>query len=497
MFTSRIALVTGCRGLLTCVGAVSLIALPAAAQEPPESIELIGVIRDFREAHPDFNVEPTGGNGHYAGNIDLSLSDEDRPVFTAGGYKVTSQWRTSGGEPIAPHMYRNPMGAGLRVVDSPTISLDVVMDSWDPSLGPYGGLNVGPAPDIEVGATMPTVTVPGDLGPSVGDVMLSGTVTINADIHCDDFTTDALTVILIEGNVRILCDGTFEVHQWSKVELLPGSTLTVYIQGGSASISQSSTVNMNTWDPSRCLFYFVGAGTFEISQDCTVCARIVAPDGTVQLDQNDHLYGSIVARTANFDQTTGYHAEAGIPPKDACDVNILDSAGTAGVASDGGIESADTFDEWYRDKLGANVSTSHTITLLRNADGVYELLSDEFYPIDRQLYGNQGDDHNNYFTYAINAAFTYESCTGQFLEFAGMDDVWMFVDGKLVIDRGGVIPGSEQSIEMDRLGLEDGMTYEVHFFYAHRQPWQSVFHLRTNILLSNETVVAAATWPFD
>ena len=53
-----------------------------------ETIELSGVVRDFRRAHPDFDVATVDETGHYAGNVALTLPDDDRPDFVGGGFKV-------------------------------------------------------------------------------------------------------------------------------------------------------------------------------------------------------------------------------------------------------------------------------------------------------------------------------------------------------------------------------------------------------------------------
>jgi len=172
--------------------------------------------------------------------------------------------------------------------------------------------------------------------------------------------------------------------------------------------------------------------------------------------------------------------------RDACRTPLNDSAGARGPTSTGGIESAATFDQWYRDELGVNLSGAHTITLRRNHDGVYVYSTENFHPIDGLLLGNQGDNHNYYFTYGITATFTYKACGGQFFEFAGADDVWVFIDGQLVMDRGGVRPGTSQYVDLDRLGLVDGRTYQLCFYYAQRQAEQADFTIRTNIFLSGQ-----------
>ncbi|MHC4716622.1 MAG: hypothetical protein ACYS5V_06610, partial [Planctomycetota bacterium] len=155
MFTSRFR--PAAHGPRALASLILFIAPPHAVAQAPDSIDLSGTVRDFGKDHVDFDVNPVDGNGHHAGNIGLTLGADGRPAFVGGGFKVASQWRNSGSEPIAPHLYRNPTGAALRLAKPPTISEGVVMDSWDPSLGPYGGANVGPAPSMEIGASMPTV----------------------------------------------------------------------------------------------------------------------------------------------------------------------------------------------------------------------------------------------------------------------------------------------------------------------------------------------------
>ena len=72
---------------------------------------------------------------------------------------------------------------------------------------------------------------------------------------------------------------------------------------------------------------------------------------------------------------------------------------------------------------------------------------------------------------------------GMAVEFVGDDDVWVFVNEMLVIDLGGIHGATEQYVDLNRLGLEDGETYTLDFFFAERHRTQSNFRFQTNLLL--------------
>ncbi|UCD75788.1 MAG: fibro-slime domain-containing protein [Phycisphaerales bacterium] len=175
--------------------------------------------------------------------------------------------------------------------------------------------------------------------------------------------------------------------------------------------------------------------------------------------------------------------------------------------STGAITSAETFDQWYRDVPGVNMSAPLSITLERQPDGIYVYdhetdprMPDKhgFFPIDHQLFGNSGGvpDHNFHFTYELHLRFVYDADAGQFIKFIGDDDVWIFVNGRLVMDLGGIHAAHDQYVDVNRLGLEDGHTYPIAVFFAERHRTLSNFRLETSIILEDGSI-PTVTAAFD
>lgn len=171
------------------------------------------------------------------------------------------------------------------------------------------------------------------------------------------------------------------------------------------------------------------------------------------------------------------------------------------------------FDEWYHDTPGKNVVRKVPIVLTKLDSGTYSYDSEKdgvpltpgdpnskkmFFPIDDGTtyattadgFGNQGNPHNYHFTVELHTRFTYRG--DEKFKFTGDDDVFVFINGKLVINIGGIHSRLEKEISLpdiaSEIGIQVGTEYPLDFFQAERHVTESNLRIDTTLELAPAVV---------
>jgi len=88
---------------------------------------------------------------------------------------------------------------------------------------------------------------------------------------------------------------------------------------------------------------------------------------------------------------------------------------------------------------------------------------------------------NQHFCFESHADFYYDP--SQEFYFSGDDDIWVYINNKLVIDLGGNHMAAPGHVKLNTLGLEEGNRYPIDIFFCDKRTANSNIRISTNIFL--------------
>ena len=277
-------------------------------------------------------------------------------------------------------------GPGIAV--SRTVTLDAttgvpLIDSYDSTVGPYGGLNRGGEAlvatdsiqaemihvaagtlrgDVKVGVGgnphdvvtvsgdglitgtlgtlttalhIPVVTAP-DLGESEGNYSVSsGTHTWDADRRFDRVRISGSAVVQVQGDVTVGAGEYLQLRNSAQLTILPDSSLTVYCDDDFI-VKHSAIANGNTADPSRLQIRLLNSSQLvKLEDDGRLHAQVIAPQSEIYLIERSQFYGTFIGQDVLVYDDGQFHVDMAGLGGDAPQGED-DGSGGAGTGGDDG-----------------------------------------------------------------------------------------------------------------------------------------------------------------
>jgi hypothetical protein len=234
-------------------------------------------------------------------------------------------------------------------IDGLDLGGTVLVDSYDPKLGPYGGTNIGSEGSVGSNMTVSatgSVDIKGDLafGPT-GSYTHAGNPTVTGDIiqlaepryfpPIPDFSAQVGTTNLNPKNGTTTINpgsyGAIDIGAKGVLALNPGvyyfdsikqaatgslqingnlSTDTTIFVKSSLDLSGQGVVNLNG-DPTRLTIYYAGTSEMKIAGGASAFVEVYAPNSPLRFVGTSDFFGSFIGKTVAIQGTPEVHFDEG------------------------------------------------------------------------------------------------------------------------------------------------------------------------------------------
>ena len=173
----------------------------------------------------------------------------------------------------------------------------------------------------------PAIKVPKALleMPSSGTITESTTISTSATydgINLLGADPNGTSTITIDGKVEIYVLGDIILGNGDEIQILPGSTLTIYL-AGNLTIDNGGSINNLTMDAKALKIYGLDTCTsIDFKNSADFYGAIYAPEADILLRNGAQVYGAMVGKTFTQDVSGNFHYDMSLREVDPSEIGV-------------------------------------------------------------------------------------------------------------------------------------------------------------------------------
>ncbi len=175
----------------------------------------------------------------------------------------------------------------------------------------------------------PTINVPQSLADMVSSGTVDGTTTISSPAKYDSInlvgaSTDPNKIdkVTVDGTVKIYVTGDLRLGNGDEVEILPDSSLVVFL-GGNLYVDNSGAINNLTKDPKKLKIYGLDTCTnIDFKNSGVFYGAIYAPEADIHLYNGFTVYGAVVGKSFTQDVDANFYYDMLLREIDISEIGV-------------------------------------------------------------------------------------------------------------------------------------------------------------------------------